>query len=513
MLNRLQEEESTDSRATAEGHRWPWFRRAERAAPVASEIQNEAEPSETSTVATPSALLQQAITRRNKAMRRSHLGAGIIVAGLVVGRLGMLQVERPGSALPCFLIALGMVLGGDALMVVSMLWGERACRRAVRELASSDDLHAIGPLAEALTLWDPSRSLAVSTLIRLLPHLQPADAAFLSPTQLACLRRALRQSSNRALFWRYDPHFAAVLQRALTAIDALPEIEQTAAPDAASQHAAHASAHLEALQHQFQEAVRQRQKNTTMLGATAGLAALSSVGNLVLQGLLHTQGNTPLLGVAIGSMALTLTATFRGLFRLKAMMNELANTGDLRVVGPLIEIAALQEGSGAGTATLLLARLLPRLKASDATLLTEEQQEALGQSLLRHTGNPGYLIAALAALEQIGDGRALPTVEVLAAGRIKTEDPQRVQTAARECLPYLQMRYESRQASRTLLRASALSETSSGTLLRPVQGVVPTEQSELLRPGTPRLETESDSPRHDIVLPSAAHTSFAASAI
>lgn len=155
-------------------------------------------------------------------------------------------------------------------------------------------------------------------------------------------------------------------------------------------------------------------------------------------------------------------------------------------------------------AALLLTHLLPRLKASDTAALTDGQRTALGRTLTRHVRNADYLVAALAALEQVGDERALPVVENLAAGRIPTAEAKRVQAAAQECLPYLQTRSEQQRASQTLLRASALSATPSDTLLRPAQGALPTEPSELLRPGTPRPDRAEEPPRQEFTMAAAA---------
>ncbi|HLL80518.1 MAG TPA: hypothetical protein VKT25_13515, partial [Ktedonobacteraceae bacterium] len=146
-----------------------------------------------------------------------------------------------------------------------------------------------------------------------------------------------------------------------------------------------------------------------------------------------------------------------------------------------IEIASIQDGNTNRSAAILLTGLLPRLQASDAILLTETQRAALGYALTSNVGDARFLIAALKALEQVGDSSALSVVEKLAAGRIRTADPKRVQAAAQECLLFLRARYEQQRASETLLRASERSETLADTLLIPAKGVVATEVSELLR--------------------------------
>src|SRR5206468_10754437 len=116
------------------------------------------------------------------------------------------------------------------------------------------------------------------------------------------------------------------------------------------------------------------------------------------------------------------------------------------------------------------------------------QLEALARSLASNTANPYYLVAALNALEQVGDGTALPMVRSLASGKMKTADPKRVQAAARECLPYLQVRFEQQRATQTLLRASHVSKSPHDRLLRPAQSGPDAEAEGLLRPSEPAAE-------------------------
>jgi hypothetical protein len=178
---------------------------------------------------------------------------------------------------------------------------------------------------------------------------------------------------------------------------------------------------------------------------------------------------------------------------MKNIASELVNAEDLRIVGPLAEMVVFQSGGGASAmASYLLTRLLPRLQASDAGLLNANQRACLYRSLTTVTNNPDYLIAALKALEQIGDGEALPAVERLAEGRQRTAGAERVQAAARECLPYLRLRADKARASQTLLRASSASDTPPKLLLRPAQSRDDAEPEHLLRPGTPRVEPEEE---------------------
>lgn len=495
MLRQKQEPEETESEVTKVRRKWGWFRERKLEVPYPIQsVQPEFVQAETDTVPAQLTALQRAIQRRKRCLRISNLGVGIGLSGFATMMFNLLLQGRPEVGSPGFGLQIGLIFGGEALVLTSILRGEKALREAAGTLASTEDLRAVGPLAEALCMGEPTYSLVVAALTRLLPRLQASDSPLLNETQRACLRRALKQSSNRRIFWRYNPHFANLLQNALATLDALPETESAEAVALPRQH----PSNVETLLEQFQAIVRQRQKNALTIGASAVIGAVFALANVAMQSYV-------LLGLSLGCLGITLSLTFRGLFRLKALMNELANSGDLRVVGPLIEIAALQDSNANPIAALLLTRLLPRLQASDAALLTDAQRAALGRTLIRNGSNPDFLIAALKALEQIGDGSALAVVENLAAGKIKTADPKRVQAAAQACLPFLQTRYEQQQASQMLLRASHAFETPPDTLLRPAQGIVTTEDAELLRPGTPRPEIVEEETKQSERIERSAH--------
>jgi len=381
---------------------------------------------------------------------------------------------------PALLVAVGMLVAVFVGLSMYLSDSNVAIQTAVTTLATTDDLRAIGPLAEVSGWWEPVYPAASSTLARLLPRLQASDAGLLNERQLFCLRRALKQNTNRLLFWHNDPIFAGILRQALTTLDALP-LEEQAAEEGLVERSA---TPMEPLLQSFQAAVGQRRQNTVTMGVAAALSAGFAIANLILQAK-HSEDSS-LLVAAIASLGVTFALSFRGLFRLKGLMNNLANISDLRIAGPLIEIAALEEGVANKMAVQLLTRLLPRFRASDAKLLTDGQHAALLRTLNRANGNPDYFVAVLKALEQIGDARALPVVESLAAGRRATVAPRRVQASAQDCLPYLRIRCDQQRASQTLLRASDAAGMQPDTLLRPAQGVGKAEAIELLRPGTSR---------------------------
>jgi len=394
-------------------------------------------------------------------------------AGVITGCLFlMLAMQSLG------VIIFGMLFFIGGGVILSLSDSNTAIRDAIDGLATTEDLRLIGLLAELLVWWDPNYSNAAATLSRLLPRLQASDRDLLSDRQLFCLRRALKQNTNRLLFWHNDPIFAGILRQTLTTLDALPSEEQSEEKELLELSVSP----TEPLFRSFQAAVRQRRQNTVTMSAAAALAAGSAIANLFQQAN-HSQDFT-LLWIAVGALGVTFGLSFRGLFRLKGLMNNLANISDLRIAGPLVEIVALEESIANKMAAQLLTRLLPRFRASDAKLLTDGQHTALLRTLNRTNATPEYFVAVLKALEQIGDARALPVVESLATGRRATIAPRRVQAAAQDCLPFLRVRCDQQRASQTLLRASDAAGMQTDTLLRPAQGGGTTEATELLRPGT-----------------------------
>lgn len=498
MLRQKQAQEEAESEVTKVRRKWGWF--GKRKTEVLPAVQSETEPTETDELAPRLTALQETVRKRKYFWRISRVGTGIMMSGYVAVARIVLDFDRQIHAYPLspvgfpnVLPAFLLMLGGCALTITYALRGVRPLRTAIGALAGTDDLRAVGPLTEALTTTEPTRSLAVSLLTRLLPRLRPADAPLLNKPQRACLRRTLKQSSNRLFFWRYNLPFATTIRRALETVGELPATETASSVMEPERQQREAEA-IEALLEPLQIAVRQQKKNVIAIGAFWAIYLTWFASHIAF-----LPAHSLLPDLFLGFSALPMLFYWRGVFRVKAMMNELASTDDLRIVGPLIEIAAtqipmFQNGidSANTLAPLLLTRLLPRLQASDTTLLTEAQRAGLAHTLTRNSKNPDYLVAVLKALEQVGDSSALPVVERLATGKLKTADPKRVQAAARACLPYLQTRCQQQQASDTLLRASGVFETPPDVLLRPAHGVLTAEGAELLRPEIEEEEVRDD---------------------
>lgn len=169
----------------------------------------------------------------------------------------------------------------------------------------------------------------------------------------------------------------------------------------------------------------------------------------------------------------------------KNAANLLAKFEDERAVGPLIEGLDFGDRNAIKTA---LKRLLPRLKATDASLLNAKQRARLYLELKwsrEYEWNPfvdtEFIATILKALEQIGDETALPYVKRLA----RSSHRQPIRQAAQECLPFLQQRLEN---IGTLLRAADVPDTHIDTLLHPVQNTSEADPQTLLRRDTSQQE-------------------------
>lgn len=165
----------------------------------------------------------------------------------------------------------------------------------------------------------------------------------------------------------------------------------------------------------------------------------------------------------------------------------LSDFDDVRIVGSLLE--ACEDIDAATAIHEALTRILPQMKASDAHMLNTHQKKKLYEmiGLPKLFGKYGrnedetLQLVILRALQQIGDGAAMPYVEKLANPPAGAKVSKEVQEAARECLPFLTQRAEQERLSMTLLRAAGTMETQSGELLRPAATNVESDPRALLR--------------------------------
>ncbi|HLJ57687.1 MAG TPA: hypothetical protein VKT77_21810 [Chthonomonadaceae bacterium] len=169
----------------------------------------------------------------------------------------------------------------------------------------------------------------------------------------------------------------------------------------------------------------------------------------------------------------------------------LAEFDDKRAVGWWALALTYPEREIKSLARTKLIALLPKLSASDAHLFDEEQRNALNQALSQWSESEAFPVALLNALEQIGDERAVPYVEKLAAGHGMAARSLRVRAAAKACLPALHERIQLAKESATLLRGASVSSASVAPdlLLRPASGAANGQAAgELLRAAAPDSE-------------------------
>lgn len=158
---------------------------------------------------------------------------------------------------------------------------------------------------------------------------------------------------------------------------------------------------------------------------------------------------------------------------------------DVRAVAPLLSVVARLDQSLQPKFTLALTRLLPLVKASDASLLDAGRRTILYESLfpgsLFVAGNDAqkkeYRLAALQAIEQIGDDKAITILEKILAYAYENKE---IREAAEITLEAMKQRAEHTKQSQTLLRASH-DNAADSMLLKPAT-THDAEQDNLLRP-------------------------------
>jgi hypothetical protein len=161
------------------------------------------------------------------------------------------------------------------------------------------------------------------------------------------------------------------------------------------------------------------------------------------------------------------------------LARSLEKWGDVRAIGPLAEAFSIR-GIDKTVLTGALARLLPKVKASDAHLLSPHQRSALfGTLKLDRKEHADFLIVLLDAIAQIGDPSARPYVATLIERQPQTSEEQRLFEAAYACRGVLLEAEQLEQQKQTLLRAADETDQSA-SLLRPASSQQ-TDESVLLR--------------------------------
>jgi len=248
-----------------------------------------------------------------------------------------------------------------------------------------------------------------------------------------------------------------------------------------------------------------------MLSLLVGyLAAIFSKGAYDFRGLV--------IGFAFSAVGMWVSTNLMKPSRLqKRTAALLIGITDLRALGPLVDMLGSPLTAATVKVTSPIRTLLLRLRASDVGLIEERHRNHF-RYVLKHWNlyqrapafGTNYVLAVLAALEQVGDARDLPMVEriaylehpsrhtadssrhrmrkgynifqpIMGRSEMRALDKARIVEAALECLPYLQEKAEKHQVSTSLLRASAPATDTSGILLRPATGHRSMEAQSLLR--------------------------------
>lgn len=162
----------------------------------------------------------------------------------------------------------------------------------------------------------------------------------------------------------------------------------------------------------------------------------------------------------------------------------LAEAPDVIMIGPLLEVLEAAPEVKARKIHVLLTLLLPRLCATDATLLNRRQRHVLYDALLLGDADREleYLQAVLQAVTQIGDREVLSCLRQIVQRGAVTEGQQSLLTVASECLRVAEARQAQQHIRDSLLRASCVEEPAA-ELLRAARPALETAPQTLLRPG------------------------------
>jgi hypothetical protein len=166
----------------------------------------------------------------------------------------------------------------------------------------------------------------------------------------------------------------------------------------------------------------------------------------------------------------------------------LSRFDDVRAIGALAEALEFQERDIRPISRRALIRLLPRLQASDAPLLSPAQRAILNRAL--GYGSAALILAILKAWEQVGDAAAISEVQYLAEGHGEGGQIPEVVKAAKACLVALRESVYRRQTSSQLLRPADANLTPTDILLRPATPHASTELADQLLRSTDVIRIE-----------------------
>lgn len=171
----------------------------------------------------------------------------------------------------------------------------------------------------------------------------------------------------------------------------------------------------------------------------------------------------------------------RKLARIHAMvLDTLGDLGEVCAIPTLAEYASKGNFPLNQKARTALQKLLPRLASEH--LGTFSSQTIPNLSKLLSGGTTEFNLAVIAALNLIGDARAIPALQLLIQ---RTEDFE-MRALVREVIYVLEVREAEASLKQNLLRASHPPKDTPDQLLRPVVGEPDNAPAELLRPSSPK---------------------------
>jgi hypothetical protein len=478
--------------------------------------------------------LNSSVRNRKRALNWLPVPAGTIVAALVA--IHTLLSNDVTGIRPAYWALLAAFVAGNIGLMALLFSGTSRLNKTIRALSCTDDVQAIGAMAESLAVGEPALSIAGSLLIRLLPHMTSEDLDTLTPAQRKALRDGLKSASNRLMRTSFNPALArAILDmfERIGSADDLVVVERLAASRAITREqkliraaaessvavmkariAGNSSAPVtqpsvevrtirnttlstetvETLSTRLRRIARIRRRNV----AVTASAAVAGTGLALLSMTSFPAAHHILPAVTVGLFTCLASMVFfalSGTYTQRNLTNALIHSDDLRIVPPLIQAAATLEISGTA-AIMLLTRLLPRLRASDSHLLNESDRTLLHSAIAKHARNSEFVLAAIRALQQIGSASSIPTVQRIAMRTDHRAASPAIREAAQECLEFLQQRAARSDANQTLLRSSSAAATPAHTLLRALDTPAPTAADELLRtapsPITYQIQDENE---------------------
>lgn len=220
-----------------------------------------------------------------------------------------------------------------------------------------------------------------------------------------------------------------------------------------------------------------------LLLSVMGVAFVAALVGLDSAGFLETVWPVPAaFALIVGSgICLWTLAEKREIRTIEALMA----CQDIRTLGGLLDAVNSSNRRVRRAIQDTLLGFLPRLTEEHSALLNTGHHEVL--NALLYSNSSALAMEALSALEQVGNGIALPYLTAMAAGKgipATLRDRQgEVQQRSRQAVEKIRERIERQNRASLLLRASQAPNTPAEQLVRPAQGGPFTKAEELLRPG------------------------------